>query len=102
MLRKKYKINYYNDVTNLPNRRNPYLYLRNRKEFSVLLIDLGRLKGVNETYGFIYGDMLLNFAAKEIVRIVGTKGRAFHFQGEEFAVFLREQDPKKLSNGLKV
>lgn len=66
--------------------------LRDKKNFSVLFVDLDHFKGVNDTYGHDAGDAVLKATATQLQKscrkcdVIGRVG------GEEFSVFLPETD----------
>ena len=92
-------------LTNLANRRNLLRHLeieiersrRYQKPLSLVMIDLDRFKGFNDTYGHQVGDQLLMSLAKLLKsssRTIDTPGR---LGGEEFLVILPETDIEEAS-----
>jgi diguanylate cyclase (GGDEF)-like protein len=67
-------------------------FQRHGKVFSVLMLDVDHLKGVNETYGHPAGDEVLKQVAALLRR--GARGRDVvgRYGGEEFAVLLDDAD----------
>jgi diguanylate cyclase (GGDEF)-like protein len=83
-------------LTGLPNRRYfdefcALLSRRRRAEDSVgvLMIDIDRFKGINDTYGHQVGDEVLRAVAAAIVGAVREDDVPARYGGEEFAVLLR-------------
>jgi diguanylate cyclase (GGDEF)-like protein/PAS domain S-box-containing protein len=60
--------------------------------FSVLLVDVDRFKGYNDTYGHLEGDQVLRALAEEIRSNFRTMDSGFRLGGEEFLVLLPETD----------
>ncbi len=83
-------------LTGLYNRRRldadfKSLIERNRSykdSFIVYLLDINGFKTVNDTYGHIFGDMLLVELAKKIKMITRTGDFACRFGGDEFIIIL--------------
>jgi len=66
---------------------------RNKKEISMVMIDIDYFKQYNDTYGHLEGDDALKKVAKEIVKTVGRSyDEVFRYGGEEFVVLLPETD----------
>ena len=84
-----YKLAYFDALTGLSNRTrfDEMLCARiyDRSDFGLLLVDIDRLKSVNDTMGHLVGDFLIRSVAKMI-----GEGRpretAFRLGGDEFAV----------------
>jgi diguanylate cyclase (GGDEF)-like protein/PAS domain S-box-containing protein len=88
----------YDELTELPNRDHFLSTLRNEMKrakrygnvFSLLLLDLDHFKRINDTYGHVQGDELLERVGEILnnqTRDLDTAGR---YGGEEFGVFLPE------------
>jgi diguanylate cyclase (GGDEF)-like protein len=80
-------------LTGLPNRRAFVAALdaaiRDRPgRFSLAILDLDRFKAVNDTFGHIIGDKLLDEVAARLVRAVGDRGMVARLGGDEFGVLL--------------
>jgi diguanylate cyclase (GGDEF)-like protein len=87
-------------LTGLPNRRyfNEFSSLltgRRRKgdAVAVLMIDIDRFKGLNDTYGHPVGDEVLRSVATAITTAVRDQDVPARIGGEEFAVLLRNPGP---------
>jgi len=83
-------------MTNLYNRR--YLHdvsktlfnisQREKRAFSILMIDIDRFKSINDLYGHIIGDSVIQFLADIFRDLIRTSDIAIRFGGEEFIILL--------------
>jgi diguanylate cyclase (GGDEF)-like protein len=87
-------------LTGLPNRRyfdefSSLLSARRRKgdALAVLMIDIDKFKGLNDTYGHPVGDEVLKSVAGAIGAAVRDQDVPARIGGEEFAVLLRNPGP---------
>ena len=87
-------------LTGLPNRRyfdefSALLSSRRRAgdAVAVLMIDIDRFKGLNDTYGHPVGDQVLRCVAAAITTAVRDQDVPARIGGEEFAVLLRNPGP---------
>jgi diguanylate cyclase (GGDEF)-like protein len=87
-------------LTGLPNRRyfdefSALLADRRRAgdAVAVLMIDIDRFKGLNDTYGHPTGDQVLRSVAEAITTAVRDQDVPARIGGEEFAVLLRNPGP---------
>ena len=60
----------------------------NRKELSLMMIDIDYFKKVNDTYGHLFGDYVLETVSNILVKNVNDSGYVGRFGGEEFIVIL--------------
>jgi diguanylate cyclase (GGDEF)-like protein/PAS domain S-box-containing protein len=94
---------FFNPLTHLPNRAlfsdriRQSLKKADRNEYVVglLVLDIDRLKIVNDTLGHVVGDALLCEVAVRIRRVVRTSDTVAHIGSDEFAIIL----PKVRDNG---
>jgi len=63
---------------------------RHKKDLSVLLLDLDHFKGVNDTYGHQFGDLVLREFAGRVREVVRGTDQIFRYGGEEFLVVMPE------------
>ena len=68
---------------------------RNSRPVSLLMIDLDRFKGINDTHGHQAGDKVLKFFSKTLQSEVRTTDYVARFGGEEFLVVLPETRPEE-------
>ncbi|HET9851420.1 MAG TPA: GGDEF domain-containing protein [Candidatus Limnocylindrales bacterium] len=87
-------------LTGLPNRRyfdefSSLLSARRRSgdALAVLMIDIDKFKGLNDTYGHPVGDEVLKSVAGAITAAVRDQDVPARIGGEEFAVLLRNPGP---------
>jgi diguanylate cyclase (GGDEF)-like protein len=88
-------------LTGLPNRRYfeefcGLLARRRRADdaIGVLMIDIDRFKGLNDTHGHALGDRVLRVVADAIANAVRDDDVPARYGGEEFAVLLRHPTPR--------
>lgn len=88
--------------TNLYNKISTEKYVRcamrerpkNVKQ-GLLLIDIDLFKRINDTYGHAFGDQIITLVADTLNRLDAGPKIAGRFGGDEFLVFLEEQDSAK-------
>lgn len=59
---------------------------------SFMMIDMDNFKGINDKYGHLVGDDALRIVCSKIKEVIGDKGVAFRYGGDEFCVVLECQD----------
>lgn len=67
-------------------------FKRHLSSFSLIVIDIDHFKQVNDTYGHIAGDSVLQAVAKEIRNTLRRSDEVFRYGGEEFVVILSNTD----------
>ena len=65
---------------------------RDRRPFTLLLIDLDNFKAVNDTHGHLDGDKVLIEFAGLLNQAVRNNDHVFRFGGDEFAIILAHSD----------
>lgn len=65
---------------------------RQKRPFSLLLVDIDHFKKVNDTHGHVIGDEILRFFARRIEKRIRKEDLAARFGGEEFTVILPETE----------
>jgi diguanylate cyclase (GGDEF)-like protein len=63
---------------------------RHRVPLSVVMIDVDHFKKVNDTYGHLAGDAVLQRVAARLTELVRFEDTVARYGGEEFAIVLRE------------
>ena len=89
---------YYDTLTGLPNRTLFSMQLgealataRNRQDkAALLLLELGRFKIINDSFGQLFGDRLLQEIAERIKNNAGVNGIVARVGGSEFAIVLED------------
>lgn len=71
---------------------------RYNREYSVLIVDIDRLKLVNDTYGHEAGNQVIIEVANIISRVVRTTDVAARFGGDEFIVMLTESSASEAAD----
>ena len=90
------KVSQYTDLlTNLPNRDASQAeisrLLREKKDFSVLMLDVEDLKSINDFYSYACGDFILKELAQRLVSVSDTSTyMVFRYGGDEFAIIWKE------------
>ena len=87
-------------LTGLPNHRAFQEYLavefrraeRYKSPLSLILFDIDRFRFLNDTYGHLWGDRVLQSIARGLRTVVREVDMAARYGGEEFAVVLPETD----------
>jgi diguanylate cyclase (GGDEF)-like protein len=88
---------YYDTLTNLPNRElfNDRLHQaiiqarRQRRMFAVMILDLDRFKGINDTLGHKTGDSLLQYVSERLVNSMREGDTVARLGGDEFIILSR-------------
>ena len=89
-------------MTNLYNRRyfhdisETLLKISKREQlsFSMLMIDIDKFKNINDTYGHMIGDHVIQLLANIFQNLVRTSDIPIRFGGEEFIILLPNTDLK--------
>ncbi len=87
---------YYDFLTSVPNRRLFHRQfdqairnaITNNEFFSLVLLDLDNFKIINDTYGHLAGDKVLQVIAKRIMEGLRKKDTLARLGGDEFALLL--------------
>jgi two-component system cell cycle response regulator len=61
---------------------------------SVLMMDLDGLKRINDRHGHLFGAYSIQETGKLIARVLGKRGEACRFGGDEFTAFLPRHDAR--------
>ncbi len=93
-------------LTRLLNRRSFYEALateienglRNNTTFSLLLIDIDNFKAINDNFGHVCGDALLEQFGKRLQEIMPPDSTIARLGGDEFAMITRQSSKRFLKN----
>ena len=97
-------LNTHDAVTGLLNRTAfrhyelDYLQQPNPNPISLIYIDVDHFGILNDNYGRLAGDQVIERMAKEIERLVGYRGQLYHFDGDEFIVILFTDDRNEVES----
>lgn len=96
-------------LTGLLNRRSfdteIELYVKLKKNFSLIMADLDHFKDINDRYGHRFGDSALKAVCKVIKERIGDNGRVYRYGGEEIAILVPNKNiniAKKLADVCRV
>ena len=87
---------YHDSLTGLPNRLRLFFRLqhgidmakREDKQLALLMLDLDRFKDINDSFGHLAGDQLLQLVAKRLTRQLRIVDTVTRLGGDEFTVLL--------------
>ncbi|HAU1667051.1 TPA: diguanylate cyclase [Legionella pneumophila] len=91
-------------LTNVYNQENFFIagneaiknFHQNQEAVGLLFFDVDDFKGINDTQGHIYGDMILKKVAQESLKLVRKTDNVFRYGGDEFAIIFSGIDVKIL------
>ncbi|MFY9179934.1 MAG: EAL domain-containing protein, partial [Venatoribacter sp.] len=85
-------ISYYDQTTNLPNRqllaRHYEQVQKNYVKLAIVSISLGRLKQINDSFGWAVGDQVLRIIGQRLKSVVSKNDIVSHLEGGHFALML--------------
>lgn len=70
-------------------------YVKERKQFTLIVIDIDYFKKVNDTFGHAVGDDVLRYLANEMKQAFENDGVCYRYGGEEFVVLLPDTPLKE-------
>ncbi len=68
------------------------LFLKDKKDFRLVYLDFDDLKRINDTYGHLEGDKILQAGYKIMDRSFGNNGTCYRVGGDEFACVIETAD----------
>ncbi|AYC28870.1 EAL domain-containing protein [Paenisporosarcina cavernae] len=91
---------YYDDLTDLPNRRSIHEMVRKKlaedRACSLLFIDLDGFKNVNDVYGHEKGDLVLQRVGQKLQQHLSSEAFIARLGGDEFLIAVNESERKAL------
>lgn len=66
--------------------------LRNKKNFSIILLDIDFFKKVNDVYGHLVGDDILKYLVSNVTKEIRESDVFARYGGEEFIIMLPDTD----------
>ena len=75
-------------------------YKRSKQAFSISVVDIDFFKQVNDTYGHLMGDKVLNEFAQFIKKSIRSSDFIFRYGGEEFVIIFPETTNEKAKQRL--
>jgi len=66
---------------------------QNQGQLALLMMDMDGLKLINDTYGHLFGAFAISQAGQLIADVLGDRGQACRFGGDEFSAFLPDCGP---------
>jgi diguanylate cyclase (GGDEF)-like protein len=79
--------------------------VRAGRPLSLMMMDLDGVKQINDTHGHLFGAFSIQQAGKIIQQVLGRKGRASRFGGDEFTAFLPDVEKDaavEIAEGIRV
>ena len=67
---------------------------RNSTPLTMLMMDMDGVKQINDTHGHLFGAHVIGETGRLIAKMIGSKGQACRFGGDEFSAFLPHHDSK--------
>ena len=90
---------YHDHLTKLPNRYRLQEFINERleekKEFTLMLLDLDKFKDINDHWSHIHGDKLLKMVAEDLKTITGKGNLVARIGGDEFSIIIAHQVHKE-------
>ena len=68
----------------------------NYKIFGFVLVDINRLKQINDIYGHASGDNAIIICYQLLFKVFGNMGKCYRLSGDEFACIVKETDEEVL------
>lgn len=64
------------------------------KLLSIILIDIDKFKSINDTYGHLIGDKVIQYCSKMIKKVTGKMGLCFRYGGDELVIICLDSQLK--------
>jgi diguanylate cyclase (GGDEF)-like protein/PAS domain S-box-containing protein len=100
------RLSYYDDLTELPNRRSFKIKLnqaieradKNQCGLAILSLDLDNFKQINDTLGHEYGDLVLNEVAVRLRKCIQDADLIARLGGDEFTICVTDLEKNDVHN----
>lgn len=97
------------ELTNIYNKKYLYTTLKNEvhntsgnnNEIGLILVDIDNFSMYNDLYGYGNGDQILKHTADILKRVISFRETLFRFDGDGFAILVRNKDKKALEQFAK-
>lgn len=86
---------YKDNLTDLHNREALLEYIKTNKEYTLFVLNIDNFTNINNTYGYLTGDQVLQNIAQYLQRLKPSHGEIFRFDSDQF-VFLTEKNLQKI------
>lgn len=74
---------------------------RNQQSLSLMVLDINDFKIINDTFGHLKGDQVLQHFASVLTQSIRTSDMVFRLGGDEFAIILQPSDQKAVNIVIK-
>ncbi len=88
-------------VTGLPNRQQLNIDLDDGGKKALLLVNIDRFRGINDSYGHEFGDKVLIRFSAEIAELLPVGGALYRVSGDEFAILFKNYENEDVVFGAK-
>lgn len=69
--------------------------IKEKKKFSIGILDIDNFKSINDTYGHVFGDVVLKTLANRLERDLGDEDIIIRYGGEEFIIIFLNKDSRE-------
>lgn len=110
--KKRYEMGVMDPVTNIYNKRyflgriqEEFSFSkRNQRDLSLVMLDLDHFKVLNDSYGHLAGDVVLQKVAAQVTQMIRPEDIFARYGGEEFVIIMRDaksQNAKRLCERIR-
>ena len=96
----------FDSLTKCYNKKTIQDYIVNRlktfvpgERLGIVIVDLDYFKPVNDAYGHLAGDRVLEQTGEVLRNVIGDRGRVGRYGGDEFLIFLSHMDNEEILRG---
>ncbi|OPZ86833.1 MAG: Cyclic di-GMP phosphodiesterase response regulator RpfG [Firmicutes bacterium ADurb.Bin419] len=97
------------ELTNVYNKKFLYTTLEkevqdaavNNSIIGLILVDIDNFSTYNDLYGYSYGDKILKHTVSLLKKVISDKETLFRFEGDGFAILVKNKDTKALEQFAK-